>query len=175
MRAAFFRKTARPVRVIPRWSGLAVGLIGSICLWTICRAENPDKKLARLGFAFDQHAHDLAVTAVKEQDSTETQSSDEAASDDLLKLPKFVVLGKKVPFQDREILTPKGRLDLAKKTYLTPAYQKTLGPLSALAGLLMNPLGGWQPNNPEAMVLYEDTEQLRRKTEMQELEKKLPQ
>lgn len=173
MRPAFFRKTPRPAHVIPRWPGLAVGLIGSICLWIICRAESPDKKLAQLGFAFDQHAHDLAVAAAKEENPTETNASDEAASDDLLKLPKFVVLGKRVPFTDREILTPKGRLDLAKKTYLTPAYQKTLGSLSALAGLLINPLGGWQPNNPEAMALYEDTEQLRRKTEMQELEKKL--
>jgi hypothetical protein len=136
--------------------------MSSLWLVTLCVAEDADNKIARLGFTFDPKAHEQA--GAKENSDSEIQTDN-----NVLRLPKYQVTGKRLPFNEREILTPKGRLVLAKKTYLTPAYQKTLGPLSALAGFLANPLGGWQPNDPEAMALYEDVQQKRRNTEMKYL------
>ncbi len=148
---------------------MAFGLMGSLWIGTLGADEDQDKKLARLGFAFDQHAHDVAVAAANAVPPVGENGSTNASSDDVLLLPKYTVTGKRVPFKEREVLSPKGRLDLAKKTYLTPAYQKTFGLVEAVASLFINPMGGWQPNNPEAMALYEDTEQKRRNTEMKEL------
>jgi hypothetical protein len=87
----------------------------------------------------------------------------------ILRLSKYVVTDERVRLEEREMLTSKGRLEVAKPRYLTPMYQKTLGPLIAVATLLANPLRGWTPNAPEAMALYEDDEQKRRNTEIKDL------
>jgi hypothetical protein len=169
MRAPFPPSFFKRGHFVSRWPGMAFGLMGSLWLGTLGADEDQDKKFARLGFAFDQHAHDEAVAAASADPPAGENGNAGTSSDDVLQLPKYTVTGKRVPFKEREVLSPKGRLDLAKKTYLTPAYQKTFGLVEAVASLFMNPMGGWQPNNPEAMALYEDTEQMRRNTEMKEL------
>jgi hypothetical protein len=169
MRGSFFPTFLPLAHFIRRWPRMAIGLIGSVLIGTLGAADDSEKKVARLGFAFDPKAHEAAVAAAANGESASENPGDDPSSSDVLHLPKYTVTGKRVPFNERDTLTPKGKLILAKKTYLTPAYQKTLGPLSALASLIMNPLGGWQPNDPEAMSLYEDAEQKRRNTEMSEL------
>ena len=153
------------MQFIPRWLGGMASLLG--CLWfgTLGAAEGSDQKIDRLGFAFDQHAHDVAVAAVLEKQNTGSLEQ----ADDIIHLPKYIVSEKRVPFVARDILTPEGRVTLAEKRYISPVYRKTFGPLSAIAGLLMNPLGGWQPNGPEAMALYEDDERMRRGNETKAL------
>jgi len=133
-------------------------------LGTLCAAEEADPKLARLGFAFDQRAHEAAVAAANAD-----QESEKHGPGDVIRLPKYFVTEKRLPFTEREIQTPKGRLELAKKTYLSPVYQKTFGPLSNIYALFYNPLGGWHPNDPEAMALYQDADQMRRNQEMEAL------
>jgi hypothetical protein len=168
MRASFFPKLIRPLHLVPRWPGLAVGLLGSVLIVTAGASEDATKKAAKLGFAFDQHAHDVAVAAANAKAVGDSHAAD-ALADGLLQLPKYTVTEKPVRMQAREVLSPTGKVDLAKKTYLSPAYEKTIGILSAVAALINDPKDGWQPNGPEAMALYEDTQQLRRKIEMQGL------
>lgn len=88
---------------------------------------------------------------------------------DVLRLPNYRVTEDRVDLEEHRVLTPRGRVELAKKRYLAPMYQKTAGHLMALPSFLNNPLGGWSPNAPEAMAIYNDFENLRRKKEMAEL------
>jgi hypothetical protein len=143
---------------------MALGVIGGAWFGTLSAAEDSEQKLTRLGFAFDQHAHEVAVATTGVE-----PGPGKRGTGDVILLPKYYVSEKRLPFTDHEILTPQGRLELAKKTYLSPVYQKTFGPLSAVLSLLNNPLGGWHPNGPEAMALYDDAEQMRRNKEMKEL------
>jgi hypothetical protein len=137
-------------------------------------AEEVEKKNERLGFKFDPQAHQAAVDNAGKATTGSLPGDLEAASpaDDILHLSKVVVTGKRIPFNDRDVLTPVGRLDFAKKTYLTPAYEKTFGPLGQLASYYFNflsILGGWHPNNAEALALYADADQKRRNIEMNSL------
>ncbi len=78
----------------------------------------------------------------------------------------------RVKFKEHDILTGKGRLALAEKQQLTPLYRVTFGPLSQLAAYYFDwtsILGGWHPNQVEAMVLYRQEEDLRRQREMDDL------
>jgi hypothetical protein len=87
-------------------------------------------------------------------------------------LPRMVISADRVHLNSEEILTDKGRLEVAQKRHLTPLYRATLGPLSVLAGYYMNPfslLGGWHPNEAEAMILYRQEEKLQRRDEMDSL------
>ena len=142
-----------------RRAGLAAGLLGSAWLGA---ADEPSERVTRLGFAFDQKAHDQAVAA-----ANTAPAAEDGRSDDLLHLAKLVVTEK------RAVLTPGNTLktlELAKKTYLSPVYEKTLGPLAAVAAFLHDPKSGFQANNVEAMMLYENEQQKRRNTEMVELQ-----
>lgn len=147
-----------------RWLALALGLVAAAA-----EAEQggQDEKLARLGFAFDQKAHDAAVAKAK----NDTAESGYPGPDEpgLLRLPKHVVTGEKVEIEEQRLLTPKGREAVAKERHTSPLYRKTFGVLAAVAGLVNNPLGGWNPNTPEAMAIYEDLEQKRRNQEIGEL------
>jgi hypothetical protein len=157
-----------------RWPELVVGgqtwlFAALICGLTLTAASAEDVRkdnAARLGFRFDQQAHDAAVAKEKSRDAI---FAAEPPDSDAVRLPRYTVTEDRVEFEERDILTPKGELDLAKKRYLKPIYQKTLGPLMAIPGFLHNPLGGLKPNAPEAMAIYEDFETLRRKNRMAEL------
>ncbi len=85
------------------------------------------------------------------------------------RLPRYVVKEKPVPLADRALLTPKGRDAVAQQRYLSPLYQKTLGPLAALASLIYDPLRGYRPNSAEASALYEQDEAIRRASEETDL------
>jgi hypothetical protein len=87
----------------------------------------------------------------------------------VVRLPKYVVREKGVALTEYELLTPSGRVEVAEKRYLSPMYRKTIGPLAALVSLVNNPLGGWSPNAPEAMALYEQDEAIRRNHEIEGL------
>jgi len=131
-------------------------------------AEADNHKSVRLGFKFDQKAHEAAIAA-RPKAGTVWSISAEPADPDVVRLPKYVVTDDRILLEEHEVLTPKGKVEIAKKRYLTPMYQKTFGPLTAIASFLNNPLGGWSPNAPEAMAIYEDFENLRRKSRTAEL------
>jgi len=154
--------------MFPR-SCLAAFAAGSLALATATAAEGDRSQLDRLGSHFDQKAHDEAVAAEAARQAPSLSTDADDNDPDIVRLPRYVVEDKRVRLADHEVLGDAGRIELAKKRYLSPVYQETLGPLSALAGLLANPLGGWNPNAPEAMALYEQDEQIRRNTEMDEL------
>lgn len=131
-------------------------------------SNDGERKREQLGFKFDPAAHDAAVATAKAR-----TGSDDLAQEPLppgvLRLPKYVVTDERVRLEEREMLTANGRVEFAKKKYLAPMYQKTIAQVEAVASLLANPLGGWAPNGPEAMAIYEDFEQKRRNGELKEL------
>jgi hypothetical protein len=147
------------------WPPLAVGLIWGAWSGTTHAAGSSDEKLTRLGFTFDPHAHDAAVAAAG---ASATADSD-APPIGVLRLPKYVVTDDRVRLDAHEILTPKARVEFAEQRFLSPMYQKTLGPLIAVASLLANLKDGWAVNSREALALYEDDAQKRRNTEMKDL------
>lgn len=85
--------------------------------------------------------------------------------------PYHVTTPRALP-TEKEMQTEKATLEIAKKTQLTPLYRYTFGPLSQLGTYYANwlsILGGWHPNDLEAMVLYRQEEDLRRKVELDSL------
>jgi hypothetical protein len=79
---------------------------------------------------------------------------------------------ERMRLNEKNTLSDKGRVEYAEKQYLSPLYQKTFGPLVQLATYYFNflsILGGWHPNEAEAMSLYDQDERLERLTEMNDL------
>lgn len=157
-----------------RWLVVAIFLIWASGARALYAAEEMEKKNERLGFKFDPQAHEAAVDGTGKVTAGKSLEDLEAASPsgDILHLSKVIVTGKRIPFNARDVLTPAGRLDLAKKTYLTPAYEKTFGPLGTLASYYFNFMaifGGWHPNDADALALYADADQKRRNVEMNSL------
>jgi hypothetical protein len=130
-------------------------------------AEAPVTASERLGIRYDAQARERARTQARSQSGSFL--ANEPLDPDIVRLPNYTVTEEPIHLEERDVLTPKGEVEMAKKRYLTPMYRKTFGPLSAIATLLNNPLGGWQPNGPEAMALYEDFEGARRKKRFAEL------
>jgi hypothetical protein len=150
---------------------MLIGLIWAGAIGSIQGGEPAEDRVARLRFTFDPQARETAVAAGKAALADEPPAG-EFTADDVLHLRKMIVTGSRPQLIERDLLTPKGRLDLAKKVYLTPVYEKTFGPLSQLAAYYTDFLaifGGWHPNDGEAMALYEDDAQKRRNTEMADL------
>ena len=125
-------------------------------------------RLSRLRIPFDQAAHVAAVQA-KAKAAADRRLLNESTDPDVLRLPNYTVTDERIDLEPNELLTAKGKVELAKQRYLTPMYQKTLGPVMAIATFLNNPLGGWKSNTPEAMAIYQDFEMLRRKRQLPEL------
>ena len=87
-------------------------------------------------------------------------------------LSPYLVTAPRVKLTEKETLTNKGRLALAQKQHITPLYRATFGPLSQLATYYFNwpsILGGWHPNEAEAMTLYRQEERLKMLDEMDSL------
>ena len=86
-------------------------------------------------------------------------------------LPRYEVRDDRLPFTENDMLTPKGRLAVAKRRTLSPLYQKTFGPISWLALAYFNPLAllGSKPNDAEASALYAQEEEIRRSHEISDL------
>ena len=159
----------RPLNL--RRSALIIGLVWAGAFGAIRAGEAVEDKVARLRIAFDPHPRATAVAGDRPA-FADGPSSGEFAADDVLHLQKMVVAARRQQLIERDLLTPSGKLDLARQLYLTPVYQKTLGPLSQVAAYYFDFLaifGGWHPNDAEAMALYEDDAQKRRNTEMAEL------
>lgn len=122
---------------------------------------------ARLPFRFTPPA---STPASPSGDTTPAPTAPAAPADlevapGVVRLPDFHVLDRRIDLEEREVLSAKGLVEAAKHRYLSPTYQKTFGPLSELALLYFDPLallGGWHPNDAEAMALYEQDERLRR-------------
>jgi hypothetical protein len=122
---------------------------------------------SRLGFRFDQKAHDAALAARAENGGEIFLN--EPVDPDVIRLPKYIVKERNEPVTEDNVLTTEGKIERAKKRQLSPLYQKTLGPLTAVASLINNVLGGWNPNGREATLLEDDAQGLRRKHEMSDL------
>lgn len=127
-------------------------------------ATKPAGRAARLGFTYDP-----TVRAAAQAEEKRATLELGPAEPGVVRLPNYEVVERPLIFTEDELLTPQGRVDLAKKRYLAPIYQKTIGPIAAVAGLLANPLGGWRPNSPEALALYYDDDMKRRNGEMRDL------
>lgn len=166
MRVALPPTFALPTGV-PRWRRAAVlsGLI-AMTVGSASADETADSKASRLGFRFDPQAHASAKDGKTEPTSP---LDSEPLPPGVVRLPKHVVIGQRVPLEPDEMLTPEGRVEVAKKRHLSPLYRVTFGPLSAVLSFLNNPLGGFRPNTPEAMALYEQDQQLRRNARADEL------
>ena len=87
----------------------------------------------------------------------------------ILSMDPYFTFGRRIQLSKEDILSPAGRVSVAKHRYLNPIYQKTLGPLMAIPGFVANPLWGLSPNTPEAMLLYEEDERIRRNQNMNDL------
>jgi len=146
---------------------LALGLMWGATAGAVYADEAPDSKLARLEIRFDQKAHNAAVAAKNTAAAADRETDVPPVG--VLRLPKYVVTEERIRLEEREMLTGKGRVELAKKRYLAPMYQKTVAQIEAVATLLHNPLGGWAPNGPEALAIYEDFQQKRRNEETKDL------
>lgn len=131
------------------------------------RAEEgkPAGRAARLGFTYDPTVRAAGLGHQKGR-TLELGPTEPG----VVRLPNYAVVERPLVFTEDEMLTAQGRVDLAKKRYLSPIYQKTIGPLMAVVGFLAAPLGGWRPNSPEAMALYYDDDAKRRRAEMSGLE-----
>lgn len=122
-------------------------------------------RVARLGFAFAPPAGDAARTGAQPSAALDLEPADP----DVVRLPKYEVKERPIVLSEDELLTPEGRVALAKERYLTPMYRKVFGPLAAVASLLNNPLGGWNPNGPEALAIYYDNLNYTRRKELEDL------
>ena len=154
-----------------RRSCLMIGLVWAAAIGSIRAGDSAEEKVARLRIAFDPHLRETAVAA-DQAAFFDGPRSGEPKADAVLHLQKMVVTEFRQQLVERDLLTPSGKLDLAKQVYLTPVYQKILGPLSQVAAYYFDflaILGGWHPNDGEAMALYEDDAQKRRNSEMTEL------
>ena len=157
-----------------RRTAVAIFLLSAGWTGRTFATEGAEKKNERLGFRFDPQAREAAVDTTGKVPAGKSSEDLEATSpaDDTLHLSKVVVTGKRIPFNARDGLTPAGRLDFAKKTHLTPAYEKTFGPLGTLASYYFNFMAifsGWHPNDADALALYADADQKRRNIEMNSL------
>lgn len=122
------------------------------------------ERVARLGFAYAPPDADVRAGA-----QPAAALDLEPADSDVVRLPKYEVKERPIVLTEDELLTPQGRVALAKQRYLTPVYRKVFGPLAAVASLLNNPLGGWNPNGPEALAIYYDNLNYQRRKELEEL------
>jgi len=124
----------------------------------------------RLGVKFNPAAKETKTTLDAAQPISPAFS--DAVSPGTVVLPTYLVDEARVKLTEKETLTDKGRLELAMKQQLTPLYRKTFGPLAQLATYYFNwpsILGGWHPNEAEAMTLYRQEERLLMLDEMDSL------
>jgi hypothetical protein len=95
-----------------------------------------------------------------------------APDPDVVEMAPLIVWGTRAKLTEADVLTDQGKLDLAEKTYISPLYRVTFGPLSQIAAYYFNFLSilhGWHPNEAEAMTLYRQDERLKMLGEMDSL------
>jgi hypothetical protein len=93
-------------------------------------------------------------------------------SDEPTVLSPMQVSARPLKLSETEVLTEKGLLEYAKIRYTTPLYRVTFGPLAQLGMYYFNfltILGGWHPNDAEAMAFYHEGERVRIVSEVDSL------
>jgi hypothetical protein len=87
-------------------------------------------------------------------------------------LPPFFVHPRQDIPEEKEMLTDFGRLQFARKKFISPLYRATFGPLAQIGAYYLNflsILNGWHPNDAEAMALYRESERLQILTNFDDL------
>ena len=87
-------------------------------------------------------------------------------------LPTFEVVAPRTKLKDNDVATDKLRVEQALNKYATPLYRSTFGPLSQIAGYVMDVktiFRGWHPSEAESMELREQDIRLERLEEMKRL------
>ncbi len=77
-----------------------------------------------------------------------------------------------VKLRPTEVLSAKGEVDYAVQHYTSELYRATFGPLSQVATYYFNflsILGGWHPNEAEALTLHREAERIRINREIKDL------
>ena len=112
-----------------------------------------------LGFKF--HPPARTIEDVTEATQPTSPVFSDGVSPGTFVLPPYFLNEARVKLTNKEILTDKGRLEIAEKRYISPLYRTTFGPLAQLATYYcdwLSILGGWHPNEAEAMALYRQQE-----------------
>jgi hypothetical protein len=142
-------------RLLTTTAGLVVyGLAGSQCVFS--QSEDPKAHRYSVTTEFRYEAPKAASEQVAEE-ATNAPAP--------YRLPPYYVREKELRLRETELLTDRGKLLYAKKRFLSPVYQKVFGPISQLASYyfnFLNILGGWHPNDAEAMALLQDEERKER-------------
>jgi len=134
-----------------------------LALWgtALMGSDDPPSAAERLGFKFNP---------VKEPAPPATASA--PAPDGTVVMPKFLVRESRAKPTEEDLMTPAEKLSQAKKENISPLYAVTFGPLSQLAGYYFNwlgILGGWHPNDAEALVLHQQNVRLRKMSEFDDM------
>jgi hypothetical protein len=122
---------------------------------------------ALLGFKYEKPDPKTPILA-----STGSSSQSNEDLGEIVQLPKFVVEARRNVPEAKEMLTDYGRIQFAKKTFTTPLYRATFGPLSQVATYYFNfltILNGWHPSDAEAMTLYRESERVQILADFDEL------
>ena len=125
----------------------------------------------RLGFHFEAQPK---TTAAEGGSASRGAAPGPSTQGPVFVMPKMVVTTRREKLNPREMLTSRGKTELAEKTYLSPLYRAVGGPLIQVATYYFDftsILGGWHPNEVEARTLYEEDQRMRRLTEMDDLMK----
>ncbi|HEY9153799.1 MAG TPA: hypothetical protein VIM69_01635 [Opitutaceae bacterium] len=113
--------------------------------------------IAQMGFKFELPPNSAKVPAIFSHEPLVVEM--EAT------LPKFEVFAPRLHITADDVLTEKARTENAMKKYYSPIYQATFGPLSQLAGYVLNPLSLLHPGESKAaaaMLLREQDIRLER-------------
>jgi len=152
----FRQEFCRLVSVVPRVSCLAVFLLLALPGAAPGADEappGPSRTAERLGVKFDPSPPAKPPELAPKSPSVVLE---DPADLPLVVMPRVEVVERRGPLTPDDVLTPSGRLDLAKKRYLSPTYRAVFGPLTQLGAYYLNflsLLGGWHPNDAEAATL----------------------
>lgn len=84
----------------------------------------------------------------------------------------FIVRENRIKLTETDVLSDSEKVELAKSRQLSPLYRVTFGPLSQIAGYYFNflsILGGWHPNDADAMALERQDQRLKMLDELDSL------
>jgi hypothetical protein len=110
-------------------------------------------------------AERLAIPYVPAPEQAPAAAGDITPAAGVIVMPKFDVKDDRIRLDNEDVLTNQGILASAKKEYLSPVYQSVFGPIVQLGTYYLNflsLLGGWHPNDTEALLFYQQHERLRK-------------
>ena len=151
------KKTVRHGAMKPTGMILALGLVSAA--W----GDEPAPPATRLGIHFEPQAPAVSDNPIL---------NPPAPPAGVVELPRFDVKEMPLRIDADELLTAHGQLDDAKRRFISPLYAKTFGPLAQLGAYYLDffsILGGWHPNDLEALVLYDQDRRLKRMQDFNDL------